>query len=135
MPRLSMPTRICLQLLLCLGHYATHSLDQRRIAIDAPRFQEMANFQHQPVNLRISTGQSTEPEAEPKRAFYVDRSLATGHWINKSATAAVAHGVSIVPWIAEKYVRASPSSGSPTPACAARMLRRTQASCAATLMP
>src|SRR5580698_10569114 len=78
-----MPTRICLQLLLCLGHYATHSLDQRRIAIDAPRFQEMANFQHQPVNLRISTGQSTEPEAEPKRAFYVDRSLATGHWINK----------------------------------------------------
>jgi hypothetical protein len=55
-PRPNMPTRTCLKLLLCLGHYATYSLDQRRIAIDAPRFQEMANFHHQPLNLRIATG-------------------------------------------------------------------------------
>src|SRR6516162_1849775 len=67
----------------CLRHYRAHPLDQNRIAIHAARLQEMANFEHQPVNVRVASGEPIECESELECFFYVRRSLATGLWINE----------------------------------------------------
>src|SRR6516165_7973880 len=68
---------------LCLRHYRAHPLDQSRIAIHAARLQEMANFEHQPVNVRVASGEPIECESELECFFYVRRPLATGFWINE----------------------------------------------------